>query len=383
MESRFFGRPFDGLRAGSQGDWWERPLTLSLWVGLVLCALRAPVALAEDLDYAIGADVSFLPQAEAKGQVFKDNGQPKPGLQLFRDHGYNWVRLRLFHTPTRLPNDLDYTIAAAKQAKALGFKILLNYHYSDTWADPGKQFLPKAWEGLSHDELVEAVFAYTRETIAAFRDAGVMPDMVQPGNEVINGMLWPDGKLPRNWANFAELTKAGIRGVEAGRGEPGPNRAPAPLIMIHIDRGGDLAATKNFYDHCREHGIEFDVIGQSYYPWWHGTLDDLRKNLAFMAEEYDKDIIVVEAAYNWRRAEYRDKPGPFPETPAGQREFLQQVDAAVRATPNNRGKGVFWWEPAVPPGPIAGRGMFDDDGNALPVITVFDRRAIEPAAARE
>jgi arabinogalactan endo-1,4-beta-galactosidase len=331
-----------------------------------MCACSS-AAVAEELAYAVGADVSLLPQAEALGQAFKDDDKVKPGLQILRDHGYNWVRLRLFHTPTRLPNDLAYTIAAAKQAKALRFKLLLNLHYSDTWADPAKQFLPKAWEGLSNDELAEAVFAYTRDTIVAFRDAGVMPDMVQPGNEVIGGMLWPHGRLPKNWTNFAALTKAAIRGIEAGRGA-----APAPLVMIHIDRGGDLGRTKYFYDHCRQHEIEFDVIGQSYYPWWHGSLDDLRANLAFMAAEYQKDIIVVEAAYNWRQAEYRDKPAPFPETPAGQREFLREVDAAVRATPHGRGKGVFWWEPAVPPSPIASRGMFDFEGNALPVMTVFD-----------
>ncbi len=196
---------------------------------------------------------------------------------------------------------------------------------------------------------------------------GAAPDMVQVGNEIINGMMWPDGRLPDRWKEFADLVKAGIRGVEAGHGD-----APRPLIMIHIDRGGDWRATKRFYDHCREYGVEFDVIGQSYYPWWHGSLDDLRANLAFMSKEYKKDIIVVEAAYNWRPAEYRRKPGPYPETPAGQREFWEQVDKAVRETPDGRGKGVFWWEPAVSPGPIASRGMFDDDGNALPVIAVFD-----------
>ena len=130
-------------------------------------------------DYAIGADLSFLKQAEERGTEFKDNGQVKPGLQIFKDHGYNWIRLRLFHTPTKLPNDLDYTIALAKEAKKLGFKFLLNYHYSDTWADPGKQYIPKAWEGKSHDELVKAVFEYTRDTIVAFRKADVMPDMVR------------------------------------------------------------------------------------------------------------------------------------------------------------------------------------------------------------
>ena len=328
-------------------------------------------------EYAIGADLSFLAQAEGQGVVFKDNGQPKPGLAIFKDHGYNWVRLRIFHTPTQLPNDLNYTLALAKEAKQLGYKFLLDFHYSDTWADPQKQFTPRAWEDMSHDELEEAVFAYTRDTISAFRDAGAMPDMVQIGNEVIGGMLWPDGKLPKNWANFADLLKAGIRGVNAGTTNAGladASRvaAPRPKIMIHIDRGGDRGATESFLNHCRKYGVQYDVIGQSYYPWWHGSLDNLRDNLAFMANEYDKDVILVEVAYNWRPAEYRKEPGPFPETPEGQRQFLAEVDRIVRATPHGRGKGVFWWEPAVARSPIASRGMFDHDGNALPVISVFD-----------
>jgi arabinogalactan endo-1,4-beta-galactosidase len=181
-------------------------------------------------------------------------------------------------------------------------------------------------------------------------------------------MLWPDGRLPQNWPNFAELTGAGIKGVQTGRGD-----APKPLIMMHIDRGGDVHGTKYFFDNCAKHGIEFDVIGQSYYPWWHGTLLDLQRNLAFMAETYKKDIVLVEVAYNWRPSEYRDHPAPFPETPAGQREFLDEVHRLVLNTPHHRGKGVFWWEPAVAGGPIASRGMFDHEGNALPVISVFDR----------
>jgi arabinogalactan endo-1,4-beta-galactosidase len=330
--------------------------------------IAATTSNAQPLDYAIGADVSFLAQAEKGGTVFKEDGKAKPGLQIFKDHGYNWVRLRLFNSPDQLPNNLEYTIDLAKQAKKLGFKILLNYHYSDTWADPAKQFLPQAWEKKSHEELEQAVFEYTRDTIAAFREAGVMPDMVQVGNEVIHGMMWPDGRLPQNWDNFADLLKAGIRGVEAGTGD-----APRPLIMIHIDRGGDLSGTRYFFDNCQERDVEFDVIGQSYYPWWHGSLLDLRENLNFMAETYKKDIILVEVAYNWRPAEYRSNPAPFPETPEGQREFLYEVNRLVLNTPNHRGKGVFWWEPAVPGGPIASRGMFDADNNALPVISVFDR----------
>ncbi len=319
-------------------------------------------------EYAVGADVSFLKAAEDDGKVFRENGKAKPALEIFKDHGYNWVRLRIFHSPTDLPNNLKYTIAMARSARSLGFHILLDFHYSDTWADPAKQFTPKAWVGLSHAQLVAALRDYSRQTIASFRDAGVLPDMVQIGNEIIHGMCWPDGHLPENWDNFADLVNAGIAGVQAGAGD-----GPQPRIMIHIDRGGDKAGTKEFFDKLNSYHVAYDVIGQSYYPWWHGSLNDLRENLIFMAQEYKKDIFVVETAYNWKPAEYIKKPGPFAETPQGQRWFLEEVNRIVQETPHGLGKGVFWWEPAVAGGAVYSRGMFDDNGNALPAITVFDR----------
>jgi len=339
-------------------------------VCLVSILFTVQVALtnsAQSQDYAIGADVSYLGQVEHEGMAFKDNGVAVPGLQILRNHGYNWVRLRLFHTPGELPNNLEYTIALAKDARKLGFKFLLDYHYADGWADPGKQPIPKAWQGKSHQELIQAVFDYTRDTIARFRDVGVLPDMVQIGNEITNGMLWPDGKLPENWDNFAQLVYAGVNGVDAGRGN-----GPRPKIMIHIDRGGDSKGTKAFLDKLNSYDVPYDVIGQSYYPWWHGSLDDLRGNLEFMAAEYQKDIIVVETAYNWQPENYVNKPAPFPESPEGQRAFLEEVNRVVMETPNGRGKGVFWWEPAVK-GRLTVRGFFDDQHNALPVVTVFDR----------
>jgi arabinogalactan endo-1,4-beta-galactosidase len=318
-------------------------------------------------EYAVGADLSFLKSAEDRGFQFKENGLSKPGLEIFRDHGYNWIRLRLFHTPTALPNSLEYTITLAKKAKETGFKFLLDYHYSDTWADPGKQFLPKAWEKLSHSELVKAVFDYTRETIISFREAGVLPDMVQIGNEVINGMLWPDGRLPENWDNFAELTQAGINGVFAGC-----DNMKKPKIMIHIDQGGNVARTKEFFDKFFSYGIDFDFIGQSYYPWWHGTLLELRSNMIFMAKTYRKPIILVEVAYCSAPTEYKDKKAPFAETPEGQKEFLTEVNKIVLDTPDNLGTGIFWWEPATMGGRST-RDFFDEKGNVQPVINVFDK----------
>jgi arabinogalactan endo-1,4-beta-galactosidase len=318
-------------------------------------------------EYAIGADLSFLKSAEDKGFVFREGDSAKAGLQIFKDHGYNWIRLRLFHTPTALPNNLEYTIALARKAKDMGFKFLLDYHYSDTWADPGKQYIPKAWENFTHKDLVKAVFDYSRETIVAFKKAGILPEMVQIGNEVINGMLWPDGKLPQNWDNFAELIIAGIDGVIAGS-----DLAERPKIMIHIDQGGNKVKTKYFFDKLMSYGIKFDYIGQSYYPWWHGTLLDLRENMIFMAKEYRLPIILVEVAYCASPTEYRKRPAPYPETPEGQKEFLQSVNEVVLNTPDNLGVGIFWWEPAS----IGGRStrdFFDEKGNVLPVITVFDK----------
>jgi arabinogalactan endo-1,4-beta-galactosidase len=138
---------------------------------------------------------------------------------------------------------LAYTVRLAQAAHQLGYHFLLDYHYSDTWADPGKQFIPMAWEGKSHEELVRELFDYTKQTIRAFREAGVLPDMAQIGNEVTNGILWPDGKLPANWDHFVDFVKAGIAGVAEGAGDQ-----PRPRIMIHIDKGGDAAKTKAFFD---------------------------------------------------------------------------------------------------------------------------------------
>jgi arabinogalactan endo-1,4-beta-galactosidase len=318
-------------------------------------------------EYAIGADLSFLKNAEERGFSFKENEIAKPGLLIFKNHGYNWIRLRLFHTPKELPNNLEYTISLAKQAKEYGFKFLLDYHYSDTWADPGKQFIPAAWTGMSHNQLVKAVFEYSRETIKAFREAGVLPDMVQIGNEVINGMLWPDGRIPANWDNFARLVQAGINGVYAGC-----DSLNRPRIMIHIDQGGNKERTKYFFDKLLSYGIDFDYIGQSYYPWWHGSLLDLRNNMIFMAKTYRKPVILVEVAYCSSPTEYKSKGAPFEESPSGQKEFLDEVNRIVLDTPDNLGVGIFWWEPATMGGRST-RDFFDEKGNVLPVITVFDK----------
>jgi arabinogalactan endo-1,4-beta-galactosidase len=320
-----------------------------------------------DITYAIGADLSFLKQAEEQGVEFMDDGVVKPGLEIFSDHGYNWIRLRLFHTPDELPNDLEYTIELAQEAKEYGFKFLLDYHYADSWADPGKQPIPVAWEGLSVDVLADSVYEYTKNTITAFREVGVMPEMVQIGNETRNGMLWPTGKLPENWDNYAKLTKAGIDGVDTGRAQEA-----RPIIMIHYDQGADKVGARDFYETFESYNIPYDIIGLSYYPWWHGNLLEFRANLLSLDRHFDKDIMLVETAYNWRPSEYENARPPYPETPEGQVEFLESVNEAMLSINSEKIKGIMWWEPAVMGG-LRSRGFFDDDGNALPVINVFDK----------
>jgi arabinogalactan endo-1,4-beta-galactosidase len=356
------------------------PIRLNMKIASPICArifaalllLWSAPQITHAADFAFGVDLSFLKQAEDRGRVFKDGTNALPGLQIFKNHGYNWIRLRVFVEPVsnNLPNDLKYTLAEAQSAKKLGYKFLLDLHYANSWADPGKQPTPGDWMNLTHNERVKKLFEYTRDTINAFREAGVMPDMVQVGNEVTHGILWPDGKLPEHWPEFADYIRAGIKGVAAGSG-----KNPSPKIMIHIDQGGSIAKTKYFFDKLNSYGVRYDVIGFSYYPWWHGTLMDLRDNLAFTANTYHKDIVIVETAYNWRPArETADRVGPFPETPEGQRDFLEELTRVALQAPDQRCKGIFWWEPAVGGrGGLVSRSFFDEDGNSLPVLDVFDK----------
>jgi arabinogalactan endo-1,4-beta-galactosidase len=175
-------------------------------------------------EYAFGADLSSLTQVEERGKIFKDlDGQVKPALNIFRDNGYNWIRLRVCVAPARLPQTTAYTIALAQRAEKLGFKFLLDIHYSNAWADPTNEPTPAAWQEMTHPQLVQAVYEYTRDTIAQMAAAGVLPDVIQVGNEVGNGMLWPSGKLPDHWDQFADY----IRGSQRHRRRPRQRAAAA------------------------------------------------------------------------------------------------------------------------------------------------------------
>ncbi len=343
---------------------------------IVACVVLTPVyssatSLPYENDYAFGLDVSFLRQREEQGLQCRDDGVVKPGLKLFKDHGYNWACVHICNEPVRrLPQNLDYVKAAGTEIKQNDLKFLLDFMFSNGWANPTTQPTPSAWRDLTHEQRVAAVREFTRDTIAALADANALPDMVQIGNEIGNGFLWPDGRLyperdePSNFSNLADYLRASIKGVKEAAGA-----GKSPKIMIHVDHGGDIPLTRNFFDKMRQYEVDYDVIGFSFYPWSHGTLLDLRDNLRFTALEYGKEIILVETGYYFEPSRYfRQEPGPFPETPEGQRQWLEAVNEIVMATPNGLGRGIFWWEPTM-----RSRGYFDRDGNVQPIIHAFEK----------
>ena len=340
-----------------------------LLIGLSITAENGVCA-----DFMRGADISIQTRQEEDEVVYNEYGVPEDAVIILKNHDFNWIRIRLFHTPN-LSNDgtsmdLDYVTALAARVKADGFKFLLDFHYSDTWADPGHQTKPVAWQTLSYSELVDAVHDYTRDVIEHLRDSNAMPDMVQIGNEIRCGMLWPDGNPCSggggSWSNLADLINAGIDGVDAGRGAE-----PMPEIMIHIDRGGNQSSTAWFFNNLIiTQGVEFDVIGQSFYPEWHGTLDDLTTNLNFMAANYPHDIVIAETG------EYYTSDGATPE---GQKAFLEELIQRVQDTPYGKGRGVCYWEPTwVWSSPVGWKALFEpdpdwDDVNMLMGMEAFDK----------
>ena len=291
----------------------------------------------------IGADISFLQELEDKGIEFADKGVKKDAILILKAHGFNYIRLRIFNNPASdsgyAPNkgycDLEHTLAFAKRIKAAGLQLLLDFHYSDTWADPGKQFKPSAWKNLAFPVLKDSLYNYTKQVLTALKAQGTLPEMVQIGNEINHGMVWPDGNVS-NFDGLAQLYNAGRKAVLSV--------APETIIMLHIALGGQNDESVFFIDNMLARGVQFDVIGESYYPQWHGSLSDLQSNLNDLIRRYSKDVIVVE--YSAKK---------------------QEVNDIVFDLPNQKGKGTFIWEPLN-----TWEQIFDKQGNSNEYLNLYD-----------
>lgn len=346
-----------------------------------------------------GVDMSFTPQLEAVGATWRRKGREAPVEQIFRQAGANWMRIRVWVDPPAGYSTLETATALALRAKKAGMKVLLDLHYSDFWADPAHQSTPASWAGQDLNQLAATVEEYTRDAVEALSNAGAHVDMVQVGNEITSGMLWPLGKLyngspDQNWPGFTRLLGSGLAGVRSAR-----VKGPKPRTMVHIDRGGDNGGSRYFFDRIVAAGLEFDVIGQSYYPFWHGTLEKLEQNLSDLAVRYDKDLIVVETAYPWTlengdelenildRMSELPQADTWPPTPEGQLAYFAALRGVFAKVPNGHGLGFMCWEPEWVPGvgwtpgegnPNDNLTLFDFQGNSLPALAALTPGALKP-----
>lgn len=276
-------------------------------------------------DFIAGADLSHLAYFESRGIVYRDNGLERDALHVLADRGLNCVRLRLFTSsaaqaaadPYNYINNLDYTVPLAVRVKNAGLRFMLDFHYSDSWADPGKQAKPAAWTNLNFSQLKTQLQVYSSNAIVAFQAAGAMPDYVQIGNEISQGMLWNDGRVSgdtnASWSNLGQLLKAAINGVT---GAAGTN---PPRIIIHTDRGGYWNDAKWFFDNLAHQQVPYDILALSYYPFWHGPLANLSNCLANAATRYGKPVVLVETDFPWNNS---TNIYGLPASPDGQVQYV-------------------------------------------------------------
>jgi len=337
----------------------------------------------------LGADISSLKKSEDLGGIYKDaSGTPLDALQILKDQGLNYARLRVWLDPADGYHDKAEILEMAVRLKKLGIKYLVDFHYSDNWADPGKQIKPAAWEDYDFEQLKQALYDHTFDVCNSLAAQGTPPDMVQVGNEINAGMLWPDGHTydPPNWDNLAGLLSAGYDAVKAC--------SPETQVMLHIAEGGDNELARWWFDNIARRDVPFDVIGISYYAYWHGSLGELQYNLNDISARYDKDVIVVETAYAFTDQDNDNYPNiadqtlavqHYPYTPAGQRDMLRAVMSIVRAVPDGRGLGIFYWDATWTA--VEGNGwdntdpttgnawenqaLFDFDGKVLPALDEY------------
>ena len=304
----------------------------------------------------VGGDISMLPKYEEAGVVYKDKtgATVSDPLAFFKQEGWNAMRVRLFVDPSKdadkaVCQDIDYVKKLGKRIKDAGLQFMLDFHYSDTWADPAKQWTPDAWKSLSDEELKQKIYDYTKESLQALKDYGATPDMIQTGNEISYGMLWGtqgSSNLKKcytnstaNWDRFTDLLKQA--------GKACREVCPQAKIIIHTERAAEPSVLTAFYDKMTNASIDYDIIGLSYYPAYHKDIATLETALNTIEEkQYGKDIMVVETGYSYAWAlkgtEY-DYTKTYPYTEEGQRQFT--ADLITMLNKHTSVKGLFWWWP--------------------------------------
>ncbi|KXT12843.1 hypothetical protein AC579_7620 [Pseudocercospora musae] len=324
-----------------------------------------------------GVDWSSLLVEEAAGKTYKTTaGTTQPLETILKTSGVNTVRQRLWNNPSDGKYNLDYNLKLAKRAHAAGLKILLDFHFSDTWADPSHQTTPSAWSSYDIDDLAYAVYNYTMATMDTFQTSSIPPSLVSIGNEITAGMLWPLGSTdnPYNLARLLHSASAGIKDSKI---------SPQPKILIHLDNGWNYVTQESWYDKVLAEGpllsTDYDVQAVSYYPFYNSaaSLASLKSSLSSMAKKYGKEVMVVET--DWPQScpnpEYMfpSDTTSIPFSASGQTTWMKDVANAIGGAGGN---GIFYWEPAWLDNAGLGSScdnnlMFDSNGKALSSLAVF------------
>lgn len=367
------------------------------------------------MTFAYGMDISSLLENEHHGGNYTYHGRSGDLFSLLKEAKVNAIRLRLWHHPftdAHKPyggggNNLATTLALAKRAHAQKMAIILDFHYSDFWADPGKQFKPKAWAHLSGDALVKALYEYTKTVLYEFEMARIPIQAIQVGNEITNGLCWPDGKLYQEnvlrkdgLEMMIKLLKAGIRACR--------EVSPTSDVILHLDRGGDRKLYHQWFSWMKEAHVDYDIIGMSYYPYWHGSLADLGSNIAHCQTVFHKQVMIMETAYGFTSEKAKNdalqipvidqekwqslpQPPKYPLSKEGQTQFMNDLLIVLHS---QNVRGVFYWEPAWLPLPQntwatsegrayiheqhkgdgnewANQGLFDYQGHSNPALDVY------------
>jgi len=332
--------------------------------GVVICLFLALTPAYSD-PLVKGADVGWLPQMEASNYKFYDaQGVQKDCLQILKENGINTIRLRVFVHPSLDKKNghcgKDEVVAMAVRAQKMGFRVMIDFHYSDTFAGWVTQKKPIAWDNHSFGQLLNDVYDHTTDVLTALKTNGITPEWVQIGNEMSTGLLWPEGNT-YHWDQLAQLVNKGYDAVKAIDSQT--------KVVIHLETGGNNEKFRNFFDNLKNHGGKWDVIGMSFYPDWkfnvYGeTIDKLGLNLTDMASRYGKEVMVVEV-------------GGEVNKPQRTYEMLLAVQKKVKEVPNGMGIGVIYWEPEGEAS-WSGYGFscWGKDGKPTKALTAFAQKIL-------
>ena len=317
-------------------------------------------------DFVKGADVGFLTGQERHGVKFHDrNGRERECLELLKnDYQMSAIRMRVWVNPRGGSCDKNELLAMARRVKALGMQLMVDFHYSDSWADPAKQPIPKAWEGHSYKQMKRDLAQHTIEVLTLLKENDIEPRWVQVGNETANGLLWPMGHIEKNPKQYAGFIRAGYDAVK--------KVYPKAIVIVHLDRGHKQSLYDWNLDIVRKYGGRWDMIGMSLYPYWameghpelkaDDIITDCMSNIRHVSEKYKCDVMIVETGF--------EVDEQHPEKMEEGRRQLTRVIKEARSMTNGRCRGVFYWEPQCLPGGYK-LGAFDHNAAPTAIMEAF------------